>query len=856
METISSFGEWLRRARKACDLTQAELAQQVGCAEGTIRNLEADGLRPSKQLAARLAAQLGLDEDAQAALVALARGSMAPLPVLPPLPTLPAPESFTPRELKILRLVALGLSNREIADELVLAHETVHWYTKQIYSKLGSHSRVPAIVRARELGLLEHVPSASTGDDALRSAAPPKHNLPAPATQFVGRRREIAEVNHLLHTSRLLTLTGPGGTGKTRLALRVASEHVYDFADGAYFVDLAPLSDDTLVARAIAAVLGVLGNARESLLDTLKRVLTAQEILLLIDNFEHVIEAASLVSELLAAAPRLKVLVTSREALRLSGEQEYPVPPLSLPSGDRLSIQHLTESEAVSLFVQRVQMIQPRFEVRGDNGPAIAQICTRLDGLPLAIELAAARTKLLPPQMLLARLDSRLSALTGGSRDLPARQRTLRNTIDWSYNLLNEGEKRLFARLAVFRGGRSLEAIEAVCGEDLPIDVFDGIASLLDKNLLLQKEVLGGEPRFVMLETIHEYARERLGDGSEAETMRRRHAEYFVELAERTEPELRLAQQNRWFQLLDVECDNLRAVLEWSLGSGDVTLGVRLAGALCLFWYAYGYHVEGRHWTHQLLKRLGDTPMMHHAKLLICAGHMAMFHDLGAAKRFITQALDISRELGDKRHTAWALVSLGHMMLENMEAAILNAEEGLSLYQELDHRPGIAQALNVIGEIARFGGDDDRAKRAYEECLAISQETGERRRIYFMLSNLAFIAQHEGDYKHSRDLFHRGLLLARETNFKLDMASSLAFIAGTSSETGQPERAVRLHGASEAALERMGAFHQPADKLEVDRNIARVRAQLDEATFAAAWAEGRAMTLEQAVAYALDETSS
>jgi predicted ATPase/DNA-binding CsgD family transcriptional regulator len=768
----------------------------------------------------------------------------------------PAPESFTPRELEILRLAALGLSNRGIADELVVAHETVRWYTKQIYSKLGAHGRVPALVRARELGLLEHAPSASTGDAALRSAAPPKHNLPAPATNFVGRRREIAEVNHLLRTSRLLTLTGPGGTGKTRLALRVASENVYDFADGVYFVDLAPLSDDTLVTRAVAAVLGVIGNSRESLLDTLKRVLTAQEMLLLIDNFEHVIEAASLVSALLAAAPRLKVLVTSREALRLSGEQEYPVPPLSLPSGDRLSIQHLTESEAVSLFVQRVQMMQPRFEVRSDNAPAIAQICTRLDGLPLAIELAAARIKLLPPQMLLARLDSRLSALTVGSRDLPARQRTLRNTIDWSYNLLNDGEKRLFARLAVFRGGRSLEAIESVCGEDLPIDPFDGIASLLDKNLLQQKEVLGGEPRFVMLETIHEYAWERLGDSGETETMRRRHAEYFVELAERAEPELRLAQQNRWFQLLDVECDNLRAVLEWSLGSGDVTLGVRLAGALYLFWYTYGYHLEGRHWTQQLLKRLGDTPVIYHAKLLFCAGHFGMLHDLGAAKPFFTQALAISRELGDKLHTAWALVFLGYVMLENMEEAISNAEEGLSLFRELNYQPGIALALNVIGEIARFGGDDERARRAYEDCLAVSRQTGETRRLYWMVVNLAFLAQHEGDYKHARDLFHQGIQLARETNFKLDMASSLAFIAGTISATGQPERAVRLHGASEAALERMGAFHQPADKLEVDRNIATVRTQLDKMTFAAAWADGRAMTLEQAVAYALDETSS
>ena len=765
-------------------------------------------------------------------------------------------ESFTERELEILRLMALGLSNREIADKLVVAHETIRWYTKQIYSKLDAHGRVLALVRARELGLLDHAPGASTGDTSPRSAVPSKYKLPAPATHFVGRRRETAEVKRLLQTSRLLTLTGPGGTGKTRLALRVVSEMLDEFADGVYFVDLAPLSDHTLVAKVVASALGVMGSPHEPLPDTLKRALTEREILLLLDNFEQVIEAAPLVSELLAAAPRLKVLVTSREVLRLSGEQGYPVPPLSLPSRNGLSVQQITESEAVVLFVQRVQMVLPRFEIDHDSAPAVAQICTHLDGLPLAIELAAARSKLLSPQAMLSRLDSRLTTLAGGSRDAPQRQQTLRSTLEWSYNLLDDGEKMLFAWLAVFRGGCSLEAIEALCGEALPSDLLDVLASLVDKSLVQQKETEGGEPRFVMLETIHEYARERLEDSGESETTRRRHADYFVELAERAEPELRQAQQQRWFQLFETEWDNLRAVLEWSLGSGDVTLGVRLAGALFLFWYAYGYHVEGRHWTHQLLMRLGDTPVMHHAKLLICAGHMVMFHDLDAAKRFMTQALDISRELGDKLHTAWALVSLGHMNVENMEEAIRRAEEGLSLYYELHHRPGIAQALNVIGEIARFGGDDHYARRAYEECLAICQETGERRRIYFMLSNLAFIAQHEGDYKHAKDLFHQAIQLARETDFKLDMAACLAFIAGTISATGQPERAVRLHGASEAALERMGAFHQPADKLEVDRNIAAVRAQLDEVTFAVARAEGRAMTLEQAVSYALDETSS
>jgi non-specific serine/threonine protein kinase len=624
-----------------------------------------------------------------------------------------------------------------------------------------------------------------------------------------------------------------------------------DFADGVYFVDLAPLSDHNLVAKTIAAALEVIENPNESLSDTLKRALAKQEVLLLIDNFEHIIAAASLISELLAAAPHLKMIITSREALRLSGEQEYPVPPLSLPPTDAISIQSVTDSEAGYLFVQRAQMMQPHFEVSDHNAVAIAQICARLDGLPLAIELAAARVKLLPPQALLSWLDSRLNALAGGSRDAPARQRTLRDTIEWSYNLLDEGEKTLFARLAVFRGGRSLEAIEAVCGHDLPIDVFDGLASLVDKSLIQQKETPEGEPRFIMLETIHEYARERLEASGEAETIRRRHAEYFVELAERAEPELRLAQQARWFQLLETEHDNLRVVLQWSLGDGDVTLGVRLAGAIYLFWYACGHHVEGIRWTEQLLSRLDETPSQYHPKFLICAGHMMTLLDAEAASRLFRSALHISRELGDVQHEAWALIFLGFTLAEN---AIPFVEEGLSLFRALDHKPGIAQALNIIGEIARVSGDSDRARRAYEESLAVSQQTGETRRIYFMLVNLAFLAQHEGDHPRAVALLREAMRLAREINNRLDLASQPAFLAASIAALGQPQRAARLLGASESALESMGALHQPQGKLVVDRSIAAVRAQLDEATFEAAWAVGRKMTLEQAVADTLEES--
>ena len=759
--------------------------------------------------------------------------------------------SLSNRERKILAQLSAGLSDQQIADELFLSIHTVKWYNRQIYSKLGVGSRTQAIAHAKTLGLLSEGVFISPSPVLL-------HNLPAQSTPFIGRVREIDEVKELLGNFRLLTFTGTGGIGKTRLALQVAAEVAGTFADGAYFIDLAPLSDYTLVAKAIARALGVFENPGEPLLATLKRVLAQREVLLLIDNFEHVISAATLVSELLAASLHLKVLVTSRESLRLVGEQEYPVLPLSLPVTDAVSIQNIAKSEAGALFVQRAQMTQPRFELKDDNAQTIAQICNRLDGLPLAIELAAARSKLLTPQALLDRLEgvseaSPLRMLASGTRDAPPRHRTLEDAIAWSYNLLDEGEKKLFARLAVFRGGRSLEAIETVCSEGLSIDVLDGLASLVDKSLVQQKETQGGEPRFVLLEMIHAFASERLEEIGETATMRRRHGEYFVGLAENAEPELRLARYSYWCQRFELELDNIRAVLERALGDGDVSLGVRLASALGLFWYGKGYHVEGIRWMQRLLERLDEVPKIYHAKFLISAGRMAWMVDLDEATHLFVRALNVSRDLDDHLHAAWALAFRGYAMQREPEAAMPIAEASLALFREMDHLPGIAQALNIIGELARVSGDDARAKRAYEECLAVCQQTGEALRTCYNLVNLAYVAQHAGEHERAVNLVRQALQITRETNDSRDIASFLVTFAGSIAALGQLHRAARLLGASEVALERMGAFHQPTDKPEIDRIIAEVRAQLDDATFQTAWAEGQGMSLEQAMANALEE---
>ncbi len=768
----------------------------------------------------------------------------------------PDVEPLTGREKQVLGLISRGLSNREIASEMVVTPGTIKWYNKQIYRKLGVNSRTKAIAQANKAGLLDQ----SFEITSIPSVAY-EHNLPAPLTSFIGREQEIREIKNFLNSNRLLTLTGTGGSGKSRLALRVAADVIDQFLDGVFIVDLAPIQDSQLVLNTIAGTLDIREVPGEPLIETLKHTFVEKRILLLLDNFEQIIDAALFVSELLSASPYLKVLVTSREALTIYGEQVYNLPPMSIPDPENLeSTQRLLQYESIQLFYQRAKAVKPDFTITDKNASAIAEICFRLDGLPLAIELAAACSNLYSPEMIRKRLDNRLAILTSGSRDVPLRLQTLRGTLDWSYDLLDGGEQTLFARLSVFQGGRTVDSSEAVCSPGLPGDVLDGLESLLNKNLLYQEGGQLGEPRFYMLETIHEYAHEKLAESGEVEEIRQLHAEYFASLAAEAEQELYGPRQGYWLDKLRVEYDNLRTAMGRSLGGADVLLGFQIIGALRYFWYSDGLIAEGLRWIERALEYKGEIPMAIRAKVYITAVDLSFVQgDQEKERLYGRKALELAQDSGDELTRAWALLSFSKSFSASQDQVpdgILHCKESLALFQELNYIPGITIALNVLGELSRIAGDYEAAEGYYLQCLELSRQADDKRRIAVTLANLSSIAMHQSEYQQAEMLERESLKMAVELGTKYYIGLSLACLSGPVAMQGRPEQGAILLGASESVLETMGAKLQPADQIEVDRYLVAIREQLDGRSFENALAEGRGMSFDQAVSFALDEQTS
>jgi predicted ATPase/class 3 adenylate cyclase/Tfp pilus assembly protein PilF len=737
----------------------------------------------------------------------------------------------------------------------------------------------------------------------LRSLDAYRNNLPLQPTTLIGREKEVSEVCEHLRgdETRLLTLTGPGGIGKTRLALQAAADLLDDFPDGAFFAPLATLSEPELFLSAVAEMLGVRETGEQSLFASLKDYLRERRLLMLLDNFEQILGAAPTVTELLAGAPGMKVLATSRTPLRLYGEKEYAVPPLSVPDVKHLpDLKTLSQYEAVRLFIDRAKSAKVDFEVTDDSAPAVAEICVRLDGLPLAIELAAARIKMLPPKAMLQRLGSRLKLLTGGARDLPERQRTLRAIIEWSHALLDEGEQLLFGRLAVFSGGRTLEAIEAICDAegDLPIDAFEGVSSLLDKSLLRQEEGPGGEPRFVMLETVHEFAREKLQGSGEAEQIKRVHAEYFLTLAEEAYPELKGTNQLEWLERLEAEHDNMRAALSWALERKKVEVALRLGGALWWFWSVRGYESEGRRWLEaalaiegrdspevramalagvgslvsqqgdydraqeaceeglELLEHEGREPSEAKMVHLFGSGYLAWEREEhGQAQQVFEESLALSREMSD----AWWLAnSLSGLALVSQsrgdyERATELYEESMDLFVEQGDKQSLAGCLNDLGIVVYSQGDPGLAAQLTEEAVALQRELGNRGGVSVGLYNLGWMAMLQDDLGKAADLYKESLSLSWETGLNPLVQSALEGFACVAGAEGEAERAARLWGAAQALHETKGIPRDTDFLAEADARISAVRSGIGEEVWEKAWHNGRAMKLDEAVSYALVE---
>jgi predicted ATPase len=760
---------------------------------------------------------------------------------------------------------------------------------KQRYASTRDLARDLAAVRDR------------LADTPARESEPRPNSLPAQRTAFIGREREAADLRQLLGRAdvHLATLTGPGGIGKTRLALQVAGEMADQFPGGVCFVGLSAIGECDLIASAIAQAVGVRESGNTSPQERLIEYVAglSQPMLLLLDNFEHLVAAAPVVAQMLTAGPQLKVVVTSQAPLHIYGEHEFPVPPLALPDPKFIPpLEVLSRLPAIALFVERARAVKHQFALTKENAPAVAVICARLDGLPLAIELAAARIKLLSPSAMLARLESRLNLLTGGARDLPTRQQTLRNTVDWSYGLLNGAEQTLFRRLSVFSGGCTLEAVEAVCDTkgDLGLDVLEGMASLVDKSLAQQVEQVDKETRFIMLSTIREYALERLAESNDESATRRAHAAYYLVLAEEGAEEI--AAQPEWLDRFEFEHENFRLAIDYLVKTGDAEWGFRMGAALFRFWETREHLTEGRNCIARLLALEGaaSRPKLR-ARLLFAGAVLAAAQgDYSSARPLFEESLETCVRLNDNRGVAVALNALAVNARDRGEfaAASLLFEQCVAIWKDLGDPANISRALSNLASVMKLQGEYERASSLYDECLTMFRQIGDGAGVAWTLNYLGDVAREKTDLVAARSYCEQSLLEFRQLRDSWGIASTLADLASLSCDQGNnvearrlygesikvfqelghkrgiaraleclavsaaaqsnAEQSLHLAGAAAALRQRLGVPLTPTEQPRLERALEFARRTLGNAAGLTAWMEGWAMPVEQAIQEALN----
>jgi predicted ATPase/DNA-binding SARP family transcriptional activator len=724
--------------------------------------------------------------------------------------------------------------------------------SKELYKKLKSGKDAPTTVS---------VTTTSVGKEA-------SSNVPLPLTSFVGRQRELKEIVKLLSTSRLLTLTGPGGVGKTRLAIETARHSPKNFKDGVFWVGLVGLSNVNLVPQEIALSLNVREKSNEPLIETLKTYLKPKEILIVLDNCEHLIKAcAQYAEQLLAACPKLRILATSIEALGLFNETTWQVPSLPLPEMQgALSLKELQGFASINLFDERAGNAKSGFVLDERNASSVAQICRQLDGIPLAIELAAARIKVLSVAEIASRLDDRFSLLTAGSRTAIPRHQTLRATIDWSYDLLTEPERILLRRLSVFAGGFTLEAAEEVCSQGMKrSDILDLLGRLVDKSLVIveaDSEVSG--TRYRLLETIRQYALEKLVETGGASLIRDRHLDFYLRLAEKSEPHIFGHESVLWINRLDKELDNIRAAMEWSTNSGKAVAALRMAGSLayfCYFWFARGNLLS--EWQHRIQLALSRPEArertLARAKALNGLGFMYWANiDPTDNRSEIEGAFSIGQEFRDKWNVATALRNLG--LLENIQGNYLGARSYLEISRQmwrdmgLEGKMGLSWTLTFLGDVALNLNAPNAARSIYGESVAILREIGDKNFLAYALRRLGLLAWREKDFRKAIALCQESLSLNRELGDLRGVLACLAGFADIALVQGKFARAAQLMSAVETQLAAMGMQLLPVDKMEYERNLAQLRAEFDERTLIKSWAKGKKIALEQAISFALEET--